>query len=402
MSTQDTDRTVERFIAGEDRLAALLRALPAYEPPAAMASRFSGLARVAQKAYAPPVSATPVMPMVFEAPASLEAGFIAEAARIQVAQQPRHDAVIAQIQAGKSANEVLGHEVTTGTAQWLANKSPPPAKAAVKSAARHTSGWARWRPRLGVLAASILFGSVATNLWLAQRADRAALPASALNESRDGSAPATASDAKALPPTVALQVEPIAQISAVSKSRNVPGAGETKQRVEQRLREQAAEAERIAKIEGDVAENSAADKATRERVAEPPPPQERQLDEPRFETLARAKAAPTNESRTSAAEPPPPAAAGAAPPATRLALRAAPAPMPVLRVALSSAPQDAAKDWAANAHAHPPRVFAASPDAERVRAWVEHFRQALPPDQRPAQIHIEQDVRLRDDNMRIE
>jgi len=411
VSTQGTDKSVDRFIAGEDRLAGLLRALPAYEPSVAMAARFAALARVAQNAYVPAssIATAASAPMMFEAPASLEASFLTEAARIQAAQQPIHDAVIKQIQAGKPVAEVLGRDVTEATAAWLASR--PQRIAAQAEPQTQKRVVSKWWHRFGVVMASAVFGVVATNLWLAQRHN--APLATAMNE-----APVAAPAVPASPPRVELKVEPIAQISAVTKA--APPPMESKRAVAEKLRTYA-EAQRAMKDEtaSGMLESAAADKAEREQTLD-------QARDRRREEVATARQAPANDAGMS----PPPAAGAAAERRAYAPRAAAPAsaaeptvaaaqkPVPaapaalsraradrasaVLQITLNSTPQEAAGAWQEISREHAPRISAANPESEAVRAWVERFRQALPADVRPAQIRIEQDGRLHEDALRLE
>jgi hypothetical protein len=406
VSTDSPDNIVERFVAGDDYLAALLRALPAYEAPAAMAVRFAALARVAQSAWVPAAQLAANTSLSFEPPASLEAGFLAEVARIQAAQQPRHDAVIEQVHAGKPLAEVLGHDVTAETAAWLASRPQRIAAQAEQTAARPARGASKWWPRFGVVLASIAFGAVATNLWLA-RQQGAAPVATALNEA---AAPVSPPSSAALPAAVQLQAEPIAQISAVTKPAS-PAPSQSKRAVTERLQAYA-ESQRAMKAEAARADDGGDAKLSRESVQDRAAEQEF-APEQRREALAVASArqAPAAEGRMGAA--PPPAAAMAAAPAPA-AVAASPEPAPArakkdiesaskpLRLSLATPAQSAAASWQAIGRAHVPRIFAAHPEAEAVRSWVERFRLSLPPDVRPAQIRIEQDTLLRGDALRLE
>lgn len=107
----------ERFIAGEGALAALIRAQPAFEPP----PRMLGQILVALEAAPTPAG--------FEPPAALLDAVMAEAARLDTAQTPRRDALLAELAAGKSASDALGAPVSPATAAWLAQQQPTPASA---------------------------------------------------------------------------------------------------------------------------------------------------------------------------------------------------------------------------------------------------------------------------------
>jgi hypothetical protein len=216
-----------------------------------------------------------------------------------------------------------------------------------------------------------------------------------------------------LPPPVALQVAPIAQISAVSKLSGPPPT-QSKRAVIERLHEYA-EAQRAMKADAAGADDNADAKLARESAQDRVLEQEH-APEQRREALAVASArqAPAAEGRMNAA--PPPAAAMPAAPAPAAPAAASVSPEPAaarakisadgaskpLRLSLATSAQSAAASWQAIGRDHAPRIFAAYPQSEAVRKWVEQFRQSLSADMRPAQIRIEQDSRLRDDALRLE
>ncbi|KOB19241.1 hypothetical protein AE926_21715, partial [Xanthomonas arboricola] len=71
-------QSFERFVAGSDGLAALLRALPAHTPPASMQAWFAQAARNADAERA--AMNPPQDTLQFEAPATMAAMFAAAAA----------------------------------------------------------------------------------------------------------------------------------------------------------------------------------------------------------------------------------------------------------------------------------------------------------------------------------
>lgn len=113
-----SDDIVNQFIQGEDGLARLLReALPCFEAPAAMEARFQASMAEMQ------ASRIAAESLVFEAPSSQVTAFARLMADIQTAQEPRRDAVIKKIQAGESAQVVLGAELGAEAHAWLAQQS---------------------------------------------------------------------------------------------------------------------------------------------------------------------------------------------------------------------------------------------------------------------------------------
>ncbi|WP_323001656.1 hypothetical protein [Denitromonas sp.] len=110
----------DRFIAGAGPLAALIRAQPAFEAPPRMLEHILAALDAAPSATG------------FDAPAGLFDAVMAEAERIDSAQAPRRDALLAELAAGKTADDALGASVSPATAAWLAgqqqptNATPPP------------------------------------------------------------------------------------------------------------------------------------------------------------------------------------------------------------------------------------------------------------------------------------
>jgi hypothetical protein len=251
-----------------------------------------------------------------------------------------------------------------------------------------------------------MVGGVATHLWRAQHEAQVPLVASIARSAE--SAPA-GDIAPSLPPAVALQVEPIAQVSALSKRAPV-GVGDSKQRVLERLRQyaenQRAESQRAMKTETlePETEKLAADSTLRDQIQDRSKEERSRAIAPRRdEALAMAGATgnvkPSSESFAPAAPasamPAPVAAAPA--PAARLA-----AGRTTLLVNLRNAPQELAGTWQSNSRGNVNGIFAAHPESEAVRNWVEHFREALPAEVRPARIRVEQDTRLDGDSLRLE
>ena len=103
----------ERFIAGAGPLAALIRAQPAFEAPPRMLEHILAALDAAPSATG------------FDAPAGLFDAVMAEAERIDSAQAPRREALLAELAAGKAADDALGAPVSPATAAWLAGQQPP-------------------------------------------------------------------------------------------------------------------------------------------------------------------------------------------------------------------------------------------------------------------------------------
>ncbi|MCB1964312.1 MAG: hypothetical protein KDF24_14360, partial [Rhodocyclaceae bacterium] len=78
-------RAEDRFIDGDGPLAALIRAQPAFEAPADLLPRVLAALDAAHA------------PQGFEPPAALADAIMAEAARLDAAQAPRRDALLAEL-----------------------------------------------------------------------------------------------------------------------------------------------------------------------------------------------------------------------------------------------------------------------------------------------------------------
>lgn len=307
----------DRFIAGEGPLAALVRAQPAFEPPPQM------LERVLAALDAAPA------PAGFEPPTSLFDAVMAEADRLDAAQAPRREALLAELAAGKTANDTLGAPVSPATAEWLARQRPAPATAPTRPRRR----WP-WLAGISTALTAALAVSVALRMVQepAPPPEMLAMPATAPAESAmdtlrqspaGASAEATAGTARSADNTLARAARPPL-------------------------------AERLAKAEAPPAS----------------PARSREMARPDAEAK---RAAPRPAPPTPAQEEPAPAAPAAAPPMLAKALRA-PAP---------SAPPAAEADAAITAAAPidapldtPAATLAARLLARPAQAWTLHVAPA--------------------------
>ncbi|WP_115554350.1 hypothetical protein [Xanthomonas arboricola] len=121
----------ERFIAGEDGLAALLRALPAYAPPDRMQAWFAQAAaqadstrNTAAPGSAQTSSTDAADTLQFEPPATMGAIFAAAAAQAEQAQAAQRAAIHARLADGDDAAQALGAPVHDSTRAWLQQQLP--------------------------------------------------------------------------------------------------------------------------------------------------------------------------------------------------------------------------------------------------------------------------------------
>lgn len=191
----------ERFIAGEDRLSALLRQVPAFAPPASLEAAVMAAARAEQAARnAPaPLPPTALPPKLrayaeqaaapadddgqdFTPPAGLQASVMAQAARLQAAQATRRNAVLEEVRRGDPPQSVLGAPVSEAAQAWLREQATQQAldeQAAKPARARRAR---RWWPALGVLAGTLGVGVLSLQIVLRQidlRGGEITLPANA-------------------------------------------------------------------------------------------------------------------------------------------------------------------------------------------------------------------------------
>ncbi|WP_355604542.1 hypothetical protein RZV17_14730 [Xanthomonas cannabis] len=126
---------VERFIAGEDGMATLLRALPTHTPPASMQAWFAQAARHADRARSAAGSgsgsAQDPGTLQFEPPASMNAVFAAAAAQAEQAQAAQRAAIQARMSDGEDAAQALGAPLHDTTRAWLQQHTPSPPTAAM-------------------------------------------------------------------------------------------------------------------------------------------------------------------------------------------------------------------------------------------------------------------------------
>jgi len=133
----------EAFLDGRGRMAALLRALPPFEPPAGMEARFLAA-----------LPAEPGPDGSFEPPPSLAAAVLAEAARLDAAQRPRQQATLDEI-TRHGAREALGVEPGAAARAWLDGRRGE----ATATAAAGRRPRRRWlAPLGGALAATVALG----------------------------------------------------------------------------------------------------------------------------------------------------------------------------------------------------------------------------------------------------
>ncbi|GAA5166966.1 hypothetical protein [Viridibacterium curvum] len=407
-------RAAEEFIEGRGHLAALLAAVPQFEPPAGMEAWFAQLATAAQTQRAS---------LSFEPPASLTAGFLAEAARIQVAQQPRADAVIGAMKAGKPAREVLGHDVSEITSMWV--EAQPQRQSA--SPKREKSRWMMWAPRFALAGVAIVAVGIGVRHWqspelLSPGSDVAAeapAAATATISATGGlladSAPATPTGvpaASAPPPMQVITLEPRAVVSVVPDKKMRSGAAQQPTPSDEDM----------------AAVLNAYESARMARRAERAEPVREQQEPLRQEVLAAAPkpAAPAAgamaesvsgyaDKRLAKADAAPVVAAAPAPaPAPARAVAPAPAAPAepehlsarkggvAFDSSLGSSPQLAARRWVLMGQSKAPQLRVADVRAPAVRIWAEAFRQALPPAMRPARLVVLPDGSLSEDALRVE
>lgn len=367
----------DRFIAGEDRLSALLKALPAYPPPPALEAAVLAAARAAQQDAGRHQADAPDLP--FASPPALAAAVLEEAARLQAAQSARRDAVLARVAAGAAAEDVLGARLGPDAAAWLraqaAASTRNPAQPSATARLTHAARARRWWHSLGLVASVAAVAGLTTSIVLRQIDDGALLPTgTAEMASAEMAAPAPAPAASTAPSP------PLPETAAAPPPK--PAAPATKA---------APPAPRPAPRAAPGTE------ATRSVPREPAPDRE---------APARASpAAPQAPADAAIAQAAPSAPAPAAPPAH--ALKAAPAMAARAPAAASALTVSTRDDPAAIAArlgtAAPLRLWAAEPDHVEIREWAQRLWQAMPAGQRPpVPVAVQADPTLAPGQVRIE
>ncbi|PLP98607.1 hypothetical protein [Cupriavidus pauculus] len=329
----------ERFIAGEDRLSALLRDVPRFEAPASLASAVATAARAVQARMAAEAERDAVRasapPPAFNAPPTLSDSVLREAARLQTAQAARRDVVFEQVLQGKPADAVLGAPVSAPTEAWLRTQAMQhrDEAAAVASAvpppARRASAVARWWRSLGVAATAFAVAGLATKIVLSQLDDGTPMTASLSSNVviADKAGPAVQGEAAlasapALAATPSTSSTPPAQEAQTEGAPSTPGLART-----------APPAEPVRRP------TTPSPAARKERAREPSPA-----------FAPSPSPAPSTPPVTATAEPVPPTPAAPAAPA----ILAAPPPMASMQAQADAAPAPPSAPALAPAPAPPP------------------------------------------------
>jgi hypothetical protein len=136
---------IERFIAGEDRLSAVLGAVPFFDAPATLASWMNRTARSVEDERAAAAN-----PCVFEPSARLRDAVLQEAWALERAQTPRRQALRAALAREADIGKILGAPVAPATEAWLrdiwARQEKSPRAAAPPSPPARQRPW--WKPGL--------------------------------------------------------------------------------------------------------------------------------------------------------------------------------------------------------------------------------------------------------------
>ncbi|MDR0717594.1 MAG: hypothetical protein LBF50_09290, partial [Azoarcus sp.] len=222
--------TAERFIAGEDRLSAVLRAAPLFDAPAHMAAWMHRAAHAIEDERRAGREADGGV-CVFEPPARLHDAVLQEAQALERAQEPRRQALRAALAREASVEEVLGAPVAAETEAWLRETW---ARQTPRNAARPPSTSRRvwWKPGLAFGASftvALLAGLAAHHYWPAPPIPGLFADSTdhVHTESESpSSAPVAMADDAPLPPAVA---EANRRISAAppTRIRAAPGAPQT-------------------------------------------------------------------------------------------------------------------------------------------------------------------------------
>lgn len=370
-SHETSQDAADRFIAGEDRLSALLRELTPFVAPESLGVAVGVAARALEArvaAEAEQRSATtspPPLDLTFAAPPSLSANVLREAARLQAAQAARRDAVFEQVRQGKEAADILGAPVGKDAQAWLraqAEANEGTRRVAPTVQPNRANPMSRWWKSLGLAASAFAVAGLATQIVLKQLDDGTSMTASlssnvTLADAPLAAAPKVEASAVAATPAVpaldatpalsSVQREPAApSVAQAAPSAPSDAAAAMPFQQEQKRNKPTADTARrpttpspTARKESAQASATSGAIAAREQVSGPPgiAPDVSSAPSPARADVAAAYAPPAP------ALAPAPAAAAPAPDWTR-----PPAPAPALPPALVPPPTQA-------------RVFAAAP-----------------------------------------
>ncbi|KAI3592917.1 hypothetical protein D9X30_2654 [Cupriavidus sp. U2] len=419
----------ERFIAGEDRLSALLRDVPRFEAPASLASAVATAARAVQARMAAEAERdavrTSAPPPTFGAPPTLSDSVLREAARLQAAQAARRDVVFDQVLRGKPADDVLGAPVSAPTEAWLRTQAAQHRDGAASTAAvapppaRRATAVSRWWRSLGVAATAFAVAGLATRIVLSQLDDGTPMTASLSSNvviaddagpaTRDEPGLASAPASGAAPAMAAPAAEDAqdVQTSAAAPERAAPQAAPVHRPTTPSLTARKAHAPSTAPAAATAESTPAAPAAPAAPaiLAAPPPMASAQAPTdaapapapaPGVGAEARARRVP--QSAYMAAPAPAPAESPAASKATGQA--AVPEARKSATVTLEDDPASVAMQWRPGKGLH---VWSAEPDNAAVRDWVARLWAAMPADARPvAPYGIQRDDALARGQLRIE
>ncbi|WP_454741521.1 hypothetical protein [Cupriavidus necator] len=393
---------VDRFIDGEDRLSALLKALPAYAPPKSLHASVQAAARAAQEEADRRRAGTAALP--FSAPPALAAAVLEEAARVQAAQAMRRDALLGRVAAGEPAADVLGAPVSPATRDWLTAEAQANASARKAEQARtsRTVGARQWWRSLGLVASVAAVAGLTTSIVLRQIDDGALQPAT----TREMSAPAPAADIAAVP-------APEAAPESAALANPAPPAAKASSQPRREERRTAASEDKRSRAPRESARDSARDsgpsgQASEDLSADAPAvtaaPPAMPMPPPAYSAMAEAAPPPA-----APAPPPSPAAAPQANFARKTAppLAAARAPVSAAASAAQAMTVSIQDDPAATAARldtlTPLRLWAAEPDNAEIREWAGRLWQSMPAGQRPpVPFAVQADRTLAPGQVRIE
>lgn len=424
MSTRDD--SFQSFLQGADRLAALLRALPAYAPPASLERTFLAAARAAQREVEQgrPAAAPAATDFGFAPPPSLEANFRKLTASVDAAQATRREALLGEIAQGKSPAEALGVDVRAETAAWLARRAQEQAASPSASKPPPRRSWAclHWKG-LGLAASAAVVAAVATQVFLPQGdpntewAMREAFEAARQPaESVPQVAIAPAAPASAKPAAPGLQAE--AAKRSVERAATAPPATMREDLVAREAASEEARGAARATAEPKASLPGLPTESRQDAFSSPPAPSAkadtelaRSAADATPSAVAAAPAAPAPlERRNAVAAAPVPAPAPALSARAREsyaapARAAAPAKIPVpvsesLRTTLADDPVVIAARLPAREKGLTWALYAAQPDLPALRAWAERLR-AQPALQGSAALLILRDPDLPPDALRI-
>ncbi len=338
----------ERFLAGEDALARLIREQSAFNPDEAQEERLlaalSELPQASQQDFAPP--------------ATLEAAFLQEMHAVQQAQAPRRDALLARLQSGEHADDVLNHPISAATQAWLAELQPAAPVSRPQISARASR---RWWELGGLVFTGAVLAAIGMQIYFPNnQVQQASIAVNEHTPAQVDSSSVLQLAEQTAKTTVPLYEAPKPESANRQPRSPTPGAAHSAD-----TPVQAEAADRVAGTSGNPNTLALAE-LSKGIMLERSLPQTKGMPELDMSVVESVKSRMPES---------------AAPAVPEVVAELAPAPKSRL-ISLNESPSDIARVLSPEWGGQTLVLYAADPQSAQVQNWVEQLRSALPPDTR--------------------